>query len=296
MQSKKVTVTFYYKPVRSIDHLIWRLNFDFMLNKLAASTRGLACMLVLLSLLVHMAPLQAEPLVNGPAQPANRLIDTSQWLPGAQNLPIEPAGLGSANPDTEPAPATPEPLKEASRAPLPYVVDGSNRVTPPPPPRVTKTEAAANRVAEDPSTRDIRGAVKDVVRPLYEDLTNSDAAQALRGLQSELGLDREQVLGGAAALMPNRPEGASPLLDATTWEGQANREPPRTAAQAERDKVLASVMMDKLIDEVTPWAIGLLALYALFYLVKLVLAYGRHRTQRRRQGRVRRSRRSNPSA
>lgn len=249
-------------------------------------------LLALASCIAFSAPLQAEPVVNGSAQQANRLIDASQWLPGAHDLPSSTSDSQAGAAASAGAAATrPAPLAQTGGRPIP-LTDTSERSTTAtlaPNVRETTTNATAPKPDENTLGREVRGAVKEAVRPLYEDLSTSDAAQALRELQAELNLDKNQAFGAQGSTHTNRQDGAG-TLDATKWDGQANREPPRTEAQVERDKVLASVMMDKLIDEVTPWAVGLLALYALFYLVKLALAYGRIRSNRRRQGSLRRSR------
>lgn len=246
--------------------------------------------LILANLLVVTPALQAEPVVNEPAQPTNRLIDASQWLPDAPNQ-----SRGGAKPDLDTVkikdtlPSELEAANETRGTPVP-IKDQSNNLS-----KVVGASATAGaahppgtttKPVADASGQDIRDSFKEVVRPLYQDLATSDAAQALRGLQSELGLEKEQTFNDKEI----RQTGSGVPSEATAWEGQSNREPPRTAAQAERDKILASVLMDKLIDEITPWAIGLVALYILGYLGKLALAYGKHRSARRQQRNVRRRR------
>lgn len=273
-------------------------TLDFMLYKLdylpqRAGSFVPALTLVFASLLTFMSPLQAEPVVQGLTQPTNRLIDARQWLPGTHNPPLnttDPDATPSVPQNTPAAPARPAGETSSALAPA---ADRSQRTTQAmtnPSSPIAPTHAAAPKVAEDTSGRDIQSAVKDVVRPLYKDLATSDAAQALRSLQSDLNLDKEQAFNAPEANQTSRQEGSGLPRQTATWEGQANQEPPRSAAQVERDKIQASVMMDKLIDSVMPWAIGLVALYALFYLVKLGMAYGRHRSLRRRQIRGRRSR------
>lgn len=247
--------------------------------QLASSKRDWISIWVLASLLALMAPLHAAPVVNGPDQPATRLIDASQWVPTDQPVPTTDPQRGMA-PETRPTPTS---------LPRPPVVSA---VGAPPGP----ADAAAPKLQVIAPAVEPRNAVKEALRPLYDELSNSDAAQVVRGLQSELSMGKEQVLSSADATLSTRPEGANPPLESAGWDGQGYREAPRTAAQVERDKVLASVLMEQLIDQVMPWAIGLLALYALFYLTKLTVAYGRLRSQRRREIRVRRSSRSRPSA
>jgi hypothetical protein len=57
--------------------------------------------------------------------------------------------------------------------------------------------------------------------------------------------------------------------------------PPRTAAQAQVDRELATMMREKLIDQVTPWLLGLVALYIVIHLIKLVVRYVRWKSNRR---------------
>lgn len=233
-------------------------------------------------------PGHAEPLTNRPTQPDNKLIDASQWLPDAPNAPVVPSAPGNPREAVAPTNATgappgatkipPEPL----RLPQPPV---SNL------PKAPADPAAAPPRSEAPGA-EIRAAVKEVVRPLVDELNQSDAAQALRGLQSVTQMGREPTLNDADKSLESRAEGSGPTSNPTVWEGQAAQQAaPPTAAQVQRDKVLASVMLEQLVDELTPWAIGLVVLYGLFYLVRLVWAYNRHRTNRRRLRSQRRSQR-----
>ena len=291
MQGKKVGVTFYYKPSRPMGRLNWCLKLDLMRYKLDRLKRGCALVLTLTGLLTP--PLQAEPLINGSAQPANRLIDASQWVPEAQDRPLNASNPPTATVSIQSAQSS-RPLNETPSAMTPSAagLDKSSTATSAATTRAAPTPAATTKAVDDTLGREIRDSVKEAVRPLHQDLVNSEAAQTLRALQSELSLGKEQAFNDAEHAPTSGSKNTGLPSEAAAWEGQANREPPRTAAQVERDKVLASVMMDKLIDEVTPWAIGLVALYLLGYLVKFALAYGRHRSNRRRQRSLRRSRRN----
>lgn len=265
-----------------------------MLNKLASLHRVAPFLLALASLLIYTLPLRAEPVVKGATQSDNRLIDASQWLPSEHHSPVnvsdQPATTsgGPSAPTVQPEllPRAPSPTR-----PLAAPLERSNEATPTRDSGGTPALVTASQSDDNTPDRDIRGAVKEVVRPLYEDLSSSDAAQALRGLQAELGLDKQNAFNAPKNAQENRQEGSGLPRETANWDGQTNQQPPRSAAQVERDKVLASVMMDKLIEEVTPWAIGLVALYGLFYVIKLGLAYVRHRSNRRRISTVRRRRR-----
>lgn len=285
MQGKIAGITFNYKLNGHVVGRIWCPFFDFMRYKLASRKSASALVLILASLLPPS--LQAEPVINGPAQPANHLIDASQWVPDAQDqLTKAPAPQTGAISTTSMEPSRRQPLVEASSG-TPALLG-----SPPDKPAAATRAAPAKTVnstgTEAPLGREIRDSVKEAVRPLYQDLVTSDAAQALRGLQSNLSSDKDHPFNDTETTPQTRLSGSGVPSEATAWDGQSSREPPRSAAQVERDKILASVMMDKLIDEVTPWALGLLALYVLSYLVKLALAYGRLRSNRRRQRTVRR--------
>ncbi len=265
-------------------------HLDFMLYKLAAPKRLVIFLLALASLHAIVTPLQAEPVVHGPAQPVNRLIDASQWLHGTRNSSLNTSDpeANAVSPQSTPAAQPGLPRETASAiVPLTDTSEGSNSITTTLMDPVKPTNVTASKATSAAPDHEIRSAVKELVRPLYEDLSTSDAAQTLRGLQTEFNLDKDQAFSIHGAGQASRQDGTGLPPETATWEGQTNREPPRSAAQVEREKILASVMMDKLIDAVTPWAIGLVALYALFYVVKLGLAYGRHRSNRRRRSAVR---------
>ena len=145
---------------------------------------------------------------------------------------------------------------------------------------------------------EFRDAVKDVIRPLQRDLAESGVAETFRELRTELDIKKDQVFGHSESAQgsANVDQGGAA---AAPWEGQANKygnaEVPRTAAEVERDKILASVMLAKLWDDAKPWLIGLVVVYVLGYLIKLAIAYARYQaTRRRRHNQRHRRRRTSP--
>ena len=237
----------------------------------------------------------ADPvIISRDVESSSSQEQTPPWQPGADNPAPGPdsisgrkpdtrsdqSGVFSTNPDVSAAPVRPA----QSRSGMTNLPGPGTSVVP-------ANGAQTQRDAEDQGFRD---AVKDAIRPLHRDLSESGAAEAYRGLRSELELKKEQIFGHSEAVQgqANPGQGGS---EANTWEGQGNKygnaEPPRTAAQAERDKILASVMMDKLIDDAKPWLLGLIGIYALFYLIKFVVAFGKYQATRRYR-RVQRHRRS----
>ena len=107
-----------------------------------------------------------------------------------------------------------------------------------------------------------------------------------KDLKLGLGLDKSKWdtdgTTGANMMTPDRPNAA----DSSRWQDAA--QPPKTAAQAQVDRELASNMMEKLIDEVKPWGISLLALYLLGYLVKAGIGHSQRKSIRRRERETRR--------
>jgi hypothetical protein len=217
--------------------------------------------------LVHPGGLAwADPvIISSSTESSASQEHAAPWLPEAE---ITAPDMGSA-------PATgPDNRPDQSRSPRP-----------------SESTVPANGPETQPGAQDpgFREAVKEVIRPLHRDLAESGVADAYRELRTELDLKKEQIFGHSEVVQgsENPGQGGS---EAATWVGQGNNygngEPPRTAAQAERDKILASVMMAKFIDDAKPWVFGLVAVYALGYLIKFVIAYGKYQaTRRHRRGR-----------
>ncbi len=127
---------------------------------------------------------------------------------------------------------------------------------------------------------DIRSTVKESVRPLHDQLVASGAVDAWKELKTDLGLDTGKWdtdgTPGANPMAPGREPSGSP-----GWRDAA--QPPKTAAQAQADRELASHMLEKLVDEVKPWAISLLGLYLLGYLIKAGIGHSQRKSIRRRE-------------
>lgn len=134
---------------------------------------------------------------------------------------------------------------------------------------------------------EIRSSVKESVRPLHDQLVESGAVDAWKELKADLGLGKgdwreEDTSAG-------NPKAAAPSdgPNAARWQEPEHR--PKTAAQAQMDRELATHMLEKLIDEVKPWAISLLALYLLGYLIKAGIGHSQRRSIRRRERETRRA-------
>jgi hypothetical protein len=235
--------------------------------------------------LMGMQLVDAEPVVSpAPAQTTVPQTDNPQWIVDTADLATDfgeskgetiPSAKGLKPAETSITPVLPsaeQSNQRRSEPPLvqPPVATGQNFI-PPDKPQATR---------DDPGwDQELRGNIKEAVRPLY-----AEAVDSVRSLQSELGLGKSRS-PGESSWDENSPQSDNrAAAGVNPWETQGNRyesrEPPRSAAQIENDKIVASVMMSKLIDDVKPWALGLLALYVLGYLIKGLLAYNQYRATR----------------
>lgn len=215
----------------------------------------------------------AEPVMSPqPTQAATSPPDSPPWVIDSTDLAadfVEPKDSAGAAAQGAPAASPAQQRPERARA-----------QTLLPTPQNFSQQANVPAARDDPSwNQELRGNLKETVRPTYNELKDS-----LHSLQAELGLDaapsqQESLWGGSPA--------AGHTADASTnpWENPSGRtpslEPPRSAAQIENDKIMASFMVTKLIDEVKPWALGLFALYVVGYLVKWLLAYSQFKATRK---------------
>lgn len=153
---------------------------------------------------------------------------------------------------------------------------------------LTAAPATRTNTQPDPSLgEEIRSSVKETVRPLHHQLVESGAVDAWKELKTDLGLGKsewrdEDVNAG-------NPKMSAPLDGPNAPRWQAPAQQPKTAAQVEMDRELATHMMEKLIDEVKPWVLSLLALYVVGYLVKAGLEHSQRKSIRRRERETRRT-------
>ncbi|MCW2310806.1 hypothetical protein [Rhodoferax antarcticus] len=178
---------------------------------------------------------------------------------------------------SEPLPVDAEPLRTGTRGTAltrPEPAEKAQRTLPPPPAgpvmpqRTGATPTASPGQTHTPADVSVHSAIKEGVRPVFEKLVESGAVQALHELKSDLGLNknqwREQDKPDPSVKGPGR------------WDapgGQDPAQPPRSAAQAQLDREMASMMREKLIDQITPWLFGLAALLGVGYLARLLYGY-----------------------
>lgn len=111
--------------------------------------------------------------------------------------------------------------------------------------------------------------LKEAVRPLYEDLKAAGVVDAVQSLKADLGLSSSSPSDPRTASDNPRSQGNS-----------APQDRQRSAAQIERDKLIAAAMWDEFIEDVKPWLYGLAGLFVLGYMIKLAVGYAEWKAMR----------------
>ncbi len=237
----------------------------------------LAAILVV-SLLGALSPgghLSAAPVAQQDAtEPMTGAVDPTE-------LALEPAAFtidaGDGRGTAVQAPgATQGRVTRAERAPSP-----ANQTTQP---KLESPNSAAQQPGVNPGSylaAEIRSTVKESVRPMHDQLVESGALEVWNDLKADLGLSKNTWGDeGATDVNPTLP-GRVDASNSASWQDPVHR--PKTAAQAEMDREMAALMMDKLIEEVKPWVFSLVGLYLLGYLIKAGYDYSQRKTIRRRE-------------
>ena len=113
----------------------------------------------------------------------------------------------------------------------------------------------------------IANAIKDAVKPIHEELSQSGIVQSIRKIEADMG--------GA------RPHDATDRKSPEYSTGRPDpAAPAKSPEQTRREQHHAALMMDDLIKEIMPWMIGLLVLLAVGYLMKTWLTYLRKKAGR----------------
>ena len=210
--------------------------------------------------------LQSE---TDPAGPVESVLNTQERLTDGPTG-HQKAGLTASPAQGRPVPAerTAAPATSAKTAP-------------------TALPAPLSSTRPEPSLgAEIRSTVKESVRPAHDQLVESGLMGAWKELKADLGVgDSEWREEDANASHP-RPSARVDGPSASRW--QETEQQPKTEAQAQMDRELASHMLEKLIDEVTPWAFSLLALYLLAYAIKAGIGHSQRRSIRRKARETRR--------
>jgi hypothetical protein len=216
------------------------------------------------------APAGAGPIVlQDTKPPANTMIDTSELvtLEHDDNIPNwdkPPVPSGPTQASTKPGDVALAPASAPAKPALP---------APP----------AAGASSQPSQSQDLRNNVKESVRPVYDQLLESGAIEALHDVKESLGLNKD------AWNDQDRPAGAAKA--SSPWDAPDGALPARTTAQAQMDRELADMMRAKLIDQLTPWVAGLLGLYLLGFVIKLLFGYVRWKSARRNERIIKRAKR-----
>lgn len=224
---------------------------------------GLACTL---ALFVAPATAHAAPLARGDAATSDSAGDGRDDTGAADVAGAAAAAAAAAN-------ATPNNAGNKSAA-----APGS----------AGKPAAPADR-AQPPA--DLGRVVREVTKPLLEELAHSDVAEAVRAIDTkadatlDAGLEKADE-DGHRENAPRR----------RAWDGSEKATAPAAVPGQERDpqadKLRTSVLLSGLIEDVKPWAFGALALYILGSMAKFGLAVRRRSVQRRAERRRNQRRRS----
>lgn len=133
--------------------------------------------------------------------------------------------------------------------------------------------------------REFSSVIKEAVRPAYQDIADSGFVEAIRSIESDLGLSNTRPFGAESGVDAEHSR-SEPHRESAGWATPGNNAAtsrPRSAEEIERDQIMAKVMLKELIEEVKPWLFALVGLYALGYSVKLLLDYRRWKMARRRK-------------
>lgn len=132
----------------------------------------------------------------------------------------------------------------------------------------------------------LRSSIKEAVRPIYNELAESGALDTWRDAKETLGLGHKgwERPGTEDTVNAREPESVhKPLWQDTT-------RPPKSDAQVQLDREYDAYLLRQLIDDLKPWVLGLIGLYALGYLTKLTFKFFQWKTARRRERQAQRVR------
>jgi len=222
-------------------------------------------------------PAGAGPIVLQEAkQSEDTVVDTSKL----ETLEPNNSNVGDLSNWDKPAP--PSGTTKAAAKPGDAPQAGTSAQThPETSPRPDSAPAAA--AAQPSGAKDLHDGIKEAVRPVYDGLLESGAIESLHEVKEGLGLDKDPWNA------PNKAEGQPKASG--QWDTPDVNGPPRTGAQAQMDRELAGMMRAKLIDQLTPWLIGLAGLFIGGYLIKLLFGFVRWKSARRNAQLIQRSRR-----
>lgn len=147
--------------------------------------------------------------------------------------------------------------------------------------------------------------IKEAIRPIYDDLTASGVVDAVQGFRSYLAmlgvlLSPERTLPAGDRAPPGSV--AEPRVGPPDagWELQTGRTDAlmlgKSEAQVEKEKLIATMIVNEWFAAILPWIYGALALIVAWQIAKLIFAYVRSRSRRAHRRTAKRRHRSADSA
>lgn len=209
-----------------------------------------------LALAISLQPLQAEPLLTQDgATPISDAAAATPTLVDLSDLTQSELPPATAAPPTTPGTV----VQRATNARAPKDT--------PPNTLTSETQASSHNV------------IKEALRPLYNELSESGALEAWRDAKETLGLGQNSwdKPGAGDTLTPRTSES----IEKPLWQDPTRA--PKSAAQTQLDREYDAYLLRQLIDDLKPWVLGLLGLYALGHLAKLTFKLFQWRAARRRQ-------------
>lgn len=262
---------------------------------------------------IALAPSDAEPRVAGAEVPFSAhsetpLGDRSDETAIAVDPPPAATSAGAELGDTPLPASTRRPTASVdTRAPQLHSVPGrpmkdawpdSGVRRPAPPLTVAENELAA----ED---ADWEREIKEAIRPIYDDLAARGIIDAVQGIRSYLSMLGVLLSSDSSPPAGDRTRGGSVAesrvggTDAG-WETQIGRAdvlmPGKSGAQAERERLIAALLVREWIDAALPWIYGLAALVVAWQIGKVTFALMGARATRAQRRATRSRHRSADSA
>jgi len=143
-------------------------------------------------------------------------------------------------------------------------------------------------VTETDTNTSLNSIIKETVRPVYNELAESGALESWHDLKETLGLSKNSWGRSGPDDDTRASQRPREFADAPRWQNPA--QPAKSAAQTQLDRQYDAYLLQQLIDDVKPWLLGLIGVYALGYLTKLVFDFMQWKSARRRERHAQRAR------
>ena len=131
--------------------------------------------------------------------------------------------------------------------------------------------------------QELSQTVKETVRPTYVEALNSGVVEAIRSVASNANPDPSHGFSDVNPDAQKEVNRRPPETEGRTWDTSNGSNRTLSPQEKAADQAGAEIMLRALIDEIKPWAFSVAGLYGLYQLVKLGLAYLRHKSGRHRR-------------